>query len=92
MGYLRRETVSASEDDAHGHIASGRKPLFWNTERNWSQDESDQGFAPSDTRRSLKEARLISRWSLVANSPQWRSLDLTMAMLAVEIQRKKYYL
>lgn len=66
-------------------MASGRKPLFWNTERNWSHEERDQGFAPSDTRRSLKEAKLISRWSLVANSPQWRSLDLTMAMLAVKI-------
>jgi len=53
--------VRTSEEDAHGQMASGRSPLLWNTERNWSQDERDQGFAPSETRSSRKEAKLMSR-------------------------------
>ena len=31
---LLTETVSASLDDAQGHIASGLKPLDWNTDKN----------------------------------------------------------
>lgn len=59
------------------------KPLLWNTERNWSQEESDQGLAPSATSSIRSELRLISLWSRVANSPQCRSRDLTIATEAL---------
>lgn len=39
--YLLIETVNASEELAHGHIASGFNPLLWNKFRNASQEVKD---------------------------------------------------
>lgn len=79
---LLTETVRHSLELAQGQTASGLRPLDWNTLRNWSQDDSDHGLAPSPTSSSRRELRLMSLWSLVASRPQWRSLDLTTATLA----------
>ena len=76
------DTVSTSLELAQGQIASGRSPFGWNTDRNWSQELRDHGFAPSATKSILSDDKLISLWSLVAKSPQWRSLDLTTATQA----------
>lgn len=40
------------------------------------------GLEPSAMRSNLKELRLTSLWSFVANNPQCRSLDLHIATLA----------
>ena len=39
--YLRTDTVRASEELAHGQMASGFKPLFWKALRNESQEVKD---------------------------------------------------
>lgn len=88
--HLLTDTVSDSGEDAHGQMASGRSPLLWKTAKNWSQEESDQGFAPSATKRSRSDCRFTSLWSLVASKPQWRSRDLTIAILAIKEKKVRW--
>lgn len=71
-----------SEEPAQGQRASGRRPLEWNVDANWSQEDSDQGLAPSATKIDFKDDKLMSLWSLVANRPQCKSRDLTRANFA----------
>lgn len=59
----------------------------WKIEKEWDLEKGgiasySQGLDPSAMSNNLKELKLTSLWSLVANKPQWRSLDLHIATLA----------
>lgn len=41
MMYLRIDTVNASEELAHGQMASGRRPFDWKALRNESHEVKD---------------------------------------------------
>lgn len=94
--YRLIETVRHSLDEAQGQTASGRSPLGWKTLKNWSQEDNDQGLAPSPINSSLNDDNVMSLWSLVAKSPQCRSRDLTIVTVAVSTKIKnlviKYFM
>ena len=76
----RIDMVNVSVEPAVGHIHSGFKPFVWNTSRNVSQEDNDQGFAPSATSRMRRLDKLMSLWSFCVIRPQCMSRDLTSAI------------